>query len=53
MDIINSVSVIAGSAVLLGLFISIAYDGIVAKSMAKKKLVSAFDENWQFLRANH
>lgn len=26
MDIINSVSVIAGSAVLLGLFISIAHD---------------------------
>ena len=49
MDMINLVSVIVGSIVLLGLFISIAYEGIVTKSRTKKNLVSALDDNWQKL----
>jgi hypothetical protein len=49
MDIINSESIIAGSVVLLGLFISIAYDGVVTKNRTKKKFVSALDYNWQKL----
>lgn len=48
MDIINTVSVIAGSVVLLGLFLSIACEGIVT-GRNSKKLVSAMDDKWQKL----
>jgi hypothetical protein len=48
MDIINLVSIIGGSAVLLGLFLSIAYEGIVTRGNPKK-LVSALDDKWHKL----
>ncbi len=49
MDIAATISVIAGSAILLGLFLSIAYEGIASRRNSEKKSVSAFNDKWQKL----
>jgi hypothetical protein len=46
MDIVATISVLAGSAVLLGLLTSIAYEGLT-KRKSEKNLVSAFNDKWQ------
>lgn len=49
MNIVDTVSVLLGSAVLLGLLVSVAIDG--AKRRHKGKcVVSAIDSKWQRLK---
>lgn len=43
------ISVLAGSVILLGLFLSMAYDTLIAKHRPKKNVVSALDNKWQKL----
>jgi len=46
MNIVDMASVVIGSAILLGLLVSVAIDG--AKRRHKgKQTVSAFDSKWQ------
>jgi len=49
MDTIGMISVLAGSVILLGVFFSIAFEGITTKRNSKKSLVSALNHKWQKL----
>jgi hypothetical protein len=49
MAIVETVSVLAGSIILLGLFLSIAYEGVKTKSTSKQSRVSALNDKWQKL----
>jgi len=49
VDIVETISILAGSFVLSGLFISIAYEGVKAKSRSKQAKVSALNDKWQKL----
>lgn len=48
MDRVETVSVLAGSSILLGMLVSIAYEGVKAKSNSKQK-VSVLNDKWQKL----
>jgi hypothetical protein len=49
MDMVQTVSVLAGSVVLLCMFLSIAYEGVATKHNSQKNLVSALNNKWQKL----
>lgn len=49
MNVIETVSVLAGSVILLGLFLSAAYEGVITKRNSKMSVVSAFDNKWHKL----
>jgi hypothetical protein len=49
MNIIDTISILAGSIILLGLFVPIAYDGIRTKSTSKHNRVSVLNNKWQKL----
>jgi hypothetical protein len=49
MNVIETVSVLAGSVILLGLFLSAAYEGLITKRNSKMSVVSAFDDKWHKL----
>ncbi|MGC2683211.1 MAG: hypothetical protein WA323_15215 [Candidatus Nitrosopolaris sp.] len=46
---VETVSVLAGSVILLGLFLPIAYEDLVTNRKSKEKLVSALNYEWQKL----
>jgi hypothetical protein len=46
---IDTISTLAGSIILLGLFVPIAYDGIRRKSTIKHSRVSVLNDKWQKL----
>ena len=47
MNIVDTISILAGSIILLGLFVPIAFEGIRTKSTSKHSLVSVLNEKWQ------
>jgi hypothetical protein len=47
MDIIETLSVLAGSVVLLSLFLATAFEGVTTKRNSKKRLLSALNNKWQ------
>jgi hypothetical protein len=49
MNIVGMVSIASGSIILLGLFLSIAYEGVRTKSASKLSRVSALNDKWQKL----
>lgn len=49
MDVIGMVSVLAGSVILVGLFLSTAYEGVITKRNSKMCVVSALDDKWHKL----
>ncbi|HYA83289.1 MAG TPA: hypothetical protein VEH06_07555 [Candidatus Bathyarchaeia archaeon] len=49
MNIVDAMSILAGSIILLGLFVPIAYEGIRTKSTSKQRRVSVFNDKWQKL----
>ena len=49
MNIVETVSTLAGSIILLGLFVPIAYEGIRTKSTNKHSRVSVLNDKWQKL----
>jgi hypothetical protein len=49
MDIVGTVSVSTGSVILLGMFLSIAYEGVATKRNSEKHLLSALNNKWQKL----
>lgn len=49
MNTVETISVLAGSVILLGLFLSIAYETVITKRSPKKNIVSALDNKWQKL----
>lgn len=49
MELVETVSVLAGSVILLGMFLSIAYEGVATKRNSKKNLLSALNYKWQKL----
>lgn len=49
MDVIGMVSVLAGSVILVGLFLSTAYEGVITKRNSKMSVVSALDDKWHKL----
>jgi hypothetical protein len=48
MDMIEMISVLAGSVILLDIFLSIALEGATTE-LSKKNLVSALNRKWQNL----
>jgi len=46
MDIIETISILAGSVTLLGVFLSIAFERATTKDNSKN-LVSALNHKWQ------
>ena len=49
MNIVKTVSKLAGSIILLGLFVPIAYEGIRTKNTSKHSRVSVLNDKWQKL----
>jgi hypothetical protein len=49
MNIVETVSILAGSIILLGLFVPIAYEGIRTKGTSKHSRVSVLNDKWQKL----
>jgi hypothetical protein len=49
MNIVEAVSILAGSIILLGLFLPIAYEGVKTKSTTKQNRVSVLNDKWQKL----
>jgi hypothetical protein len=47
MNIVETLSILIGSIILLGLFLPIAYEGVRAKSMFKQSRVSVMNDKWQ------
>ena len=49
MNIIETLSILTGSIILLGLFLPIAYEGVRAKSTSKQSRISVLNDKWQKL----
>jgi len=49
MNIVETVSILASSIILLGLFVPIAYEGIRTKSTGKHSHISVLNDKWQKL----
>jgi hypothetical protein len=49
MNILDTISILAGSIILLGMFFPIAYEGIRTKSTSKHSRVPVLNDNWQKL----
>jgi hypothetical protein len=49
MNIVETLSILAGSIILLCLFVPIAYEGVRTKSMSKQSRVSVYNDKWQKL----
>jgi hypothetical protein len=47
MDFVETISVLVGSLVLLGLFLSIGYENIRTKNTSKRSRVLALNDKWQ------
>ena len=47
LNIVDMISILAGSIILLGLFIPIAYEGIKTKNTSKHSRVSVLNNKWQ------
>jgi hypothetical protein len=47
MDIVETISVLAGSLVILGLFLSIGYENIRTKNASRHSRISAINDRWQ------
>jgi hypothetical protein len=52
MDAVETISVLAGSVILLGVFLSIAYETVIIKRSPKKNIVSVLDNKWQKLKVS-
>ena len=52
MDIIETVSILSGSAILLPIFSSIIYESITERNSKKKNVISALNDKWQKLRVS-
>ena len=49
MDIVGTLSILAGSLILLGLFIPIAYEGVRTKGTPKQSRVAVVNDKWEKL----
>jgi hypothetical protein len=49
MDMTETISVLAGSVILLGMFLSTAYEDVATKRNSKQNLLSALNDKWQKL----
>jgi hypothetical protein len=49
MNIVETISIMAGSIILLSLFVPITYEGIRAKTTSKHNRVSVLNDKWQKL----
>ena len=49
MNIVETVSILASSITLLGLFVPIAYEGIRTKRTSKHSHISVLNDRWQKL----
>ena len=49
MNIIETLSILTGSIILLGLFLPIAYEGVRAKSTSKQSRISVLNDKWKKL----
>jgi hypothetical protein len=49
MNIVETLSILTGSIILLGLFLPIAYEGVRAKSTSKQGRISVLNDKWQKL----
>jgi hypothetical protein len=49
MNIVETLSILTGSIILLGLFLPIAYEGVRAKSTSKKNRISVLNDKWEKL----
>ena len=48
MDTVETISVLTGSVILLGLFLSIAYETVITKLSPEKNIVSALNINGRY-----
>ncbi|MFZ0221810.1 MAG: hypothetical protein WAM42_08965 [Candidatus Nitrosopolaris sp.] len=49
MNIVETLSILVGSIILLGLFVPIAYEGVRTKSTSKESRISVLNDKWQKL----
>jgi hypothetical protein len=49
MNIVEAVSILTGSIILLGLFLPIAYEGVRTKNTFKQSRISVLNDKWQKL----
>jgi len=49
MNVVEMLSILTGSIILLGLFLPIAYEGVRTKSSSKQSRVSVLNDKWQKL----
>jgi len=49
MNIVETLSILAGSIILLYLFVPIAYEGVRTKNTSKQSRVSVLNDKWQKL----
>jgi hypothetical protein len=49
MNVVEMLSILTGSIILLGLFLPIAYEGVRTKSSSKQCRVSVLNDKWQKL----
>jgi hypothetical protein len=47
MDFVETISVLVGSGVMLGLFLSIAYENIRTKNASRQSRILALNDKWQ------
>jgi hypothetical protein len=49
MNIVETLSILAGSIILLCLFVPIAYEGVRTKNTSKQSRVQVLNDKWQKL----
>ena len=47
MDIAGTLPILAGSIILLGLYVPIAYEGVRTKGMSKHTRISVLNHKWE------
>jgi len=49
MNVVETLSILTGSIILLCLFVPIAYEGVRTKSTSKQSHISVLNDKWQKL----
>ena len=49
MNIVETVLILIGSVILLGLFVPIAFEGLRSKSTSKQSRISVLNDKWEKL----
>jgi len=49
MNVVETLSILTGSIILLCLFVPIAYEGVRTKSTSKQSRISVLNDKWQKL----